>query len=150
MPNHAPMLCTTEMVLRQDIGHVLDEAQSSLHGHQKLLRTLEVVLGRHQLEEFFEAFFELLKRALVVYKREPAVERVVDFVAKFAVATAPKCNEDEGVCVCVCSSVVCIKGCGHFTEESNDSDDDLAQPNFLSLLLNRLLTHHDASDKAVR
>ena len=102
MPNHAPMLCTTEMVLRQDIGHVLDEAQSSLHGHQKLLRALEVVLGRHQLEEFFEAFFELLKRALVVYKREPAVERVVDFVAKFAVATAPKCNEDEGVCVCVC------------------------------------------------
>lgn len=78
------------MPLKESIIEVLSDSQSSLHNHQKLVKKLKAVHDKcGDLEEFFQTFFPPFTNALVVYKREPAVERVVDFVAKFAVATAP-------------------------------------------------------------
>ena len=78
------------MPLREDIIQVLTDSQSSLHNHQKLLKKLKALYDQCQdAESFFETFFVPFTNALVVYKREPVVERVIDFVAKFAVATAP-------------------------------------------------------------
>ena len=47
-------------------------------------------------QTFFEAFVAECSRVLLVYKREPAVERLVDFVAMFAEA-APGWNEEFAV-----------------------------------------------------
>ena len=83
------------MSLKENIIQVLSDSQSSLHNHQKLLKKLKAQYDKHQdPENFFETFFLPFVNALVVYKREPAVERVVDFVAKFAVSTAP--SEKQG------------------------------------------------------
>ena len=83
------------MTLSESIIQVLSEAQSSLHHHHRLLKTLKVQQDRHGVAELFQAFFQLFSNVLVVYKREPAVERVIDFVAKYAVSVAPKC---KGLC----------------------------------------------------
>lgn len=78
------------MTLKEGIIQILGDSQSSLHNHQKLLKKLKALYEQSQdVEGFFETFFVPFTNALVVYKRESAVERVIDFVAKFAVATAP-------------------------------------------------------------
>lgn len=43
-------------------------------------------------EKFFQEFLTPLHRVLLVYKREPAVERLVEFVSQFAEA-APNWGE---------------------------------------------------------
>lgn len=84
------------MPVKEGIIQILNDSQSSLHNHQKLLRKLKALYEQHQNEEdFFETFFLPFTNALVVYKREPAVERVIDFVAKFAVSAAP--TEKQGI-----------------------------------------------------
>ena len=84
------------MPLKESIIEVLNDSQSSLHNHQKLVKKLKAVLDQcDDLDQFFQTFFPPFTNALVVYKREPAVERVVDFVAKFAVATAPTQNQGK-------------------------------------------------------
>lgn len=82
------------MPLEADIIGLLDNAQSSLHHHQKLLKAFRALHDRHDPITFFEAFFAPFTNVLLVYKREPAVERVVDFVTKFAASVASK-----GTCV---------------------------------------------------
>lgn len=53
-----------------------------------------------QLEDktlFHEEFVHYLKYAMIVYKREPAVENVIEFVARFATSfqSPPKPEEEE-------------------------------------------------------
>ena len=89
------------MSLTEIITKVLSECQSSLSCHQRLLKSLTAVYKKEEDSAvFFEAFFTPFSNVLVVFKREPAVERVIEFVAKFAVLTAPR--EEEGrLSVCV-------------------------------------------------
>lgn len=54
----------------------------------------------HQMEDktmFHEEFVHYLKYAMIVYKREPAVENVMEFVARFAASfqSPPKTEEEE-------------------------------------------------------
>lgn len=44
---------------------------------------------------FQDQFVHYLKYALVVYKREPAVERVIDFAAKFVTSFHQTDQEEE-------------------------------------------------------
>lgn len=44
---------------------------------------------------FQEEFVHYLKYAMVVYKREPAVERVIDFAAKFVTSFHQTDEEEE-------------------------------------------------------
>ena len=81
------------MTLSESIIQVLSEAQSSLHHHQRLLKTLKALQDKHEVVEFFQAFFQPFSNVLVIYKREPVAERVIDFVAKYAASVAPKLSE---------------------------------------------------------
>lgn len=79
------------MTLSESIIKVLTESQNSLNSHQRLLKSLTATYKKEEdPNSFFEAFFPPFSNVLVVFKREPAVERVIDFVAKFAVLTAPR------------------------------------------------------------
>lgn len=51
------------------------------------------------LDDFWEDFLHKLRFSLVVYKKEPAVERTIDFVSKFATAVPPTEEEKVG-CLC--------------------------------------------------
>jgi len=77
------------MALQNKIVEALDKAQSSVVYHPKLLKSLKTLHDKTEAVVFFEAFIQPLCAALVVYKREPVVERVLDFVAKFAASVAP-------------------------------------------------------------
>lgn len=85
------------MTLQEDIVRLLDNAQSSLHHHQKLLKAFRELYDAHDPITFFEAFFAPFTNVLPVYKREPAVERVVDFVTKFATSVASKAPEGKAI-----------------------------------------------------
>lgn len=107
--------------------HCFSETESEINkpGQNVFLNLLLPLINHKchllQLEDktlFHEEFVHYLKYAMIVYKREPAVENVIEFVAKFAASfqTAPKTEEEE--------------------EEEDDEDDD--HP-FLSFIFNFLL-----------
>lgn len=81
-----------------------------------------------QLEDktlFHEEFVHYLKYAMIVYKREPAVENVIEFVAKFATSFQPLPNsEDEQQ---------------EEEEEKEEEEDDEDDHPFLSFIFNFLL-----------
>ena len=75
--------------VQEDIIVALDKAQTSTVTHAKLIKTLRALHDQTDLYEFFQAFLTPLRAALVVVRKEPAVERVLDFAAKFAASMAP-------------------------------------------------------------
>lgn len=85
------------MSLKEDIIQILNDSQSNLHNHQRLIKKLKSLYDQCQdPENFFEVFFLPFANALIVYKREPNVERAIDFVANFSVRTAPS-QEKQGM-----------------------------------------------------
>ncbi|XP_004847286.1 condensin complex subunit 3 isoform X1 [Heterocephalus glaber] len=72
---------------------------------------------------FYEEFVHCLKYAIVVYKREPAVERVIEFAAKFVTSFHQSDVED------------------------NEEEEDCG---ILNYLFTFLLKHHEANSSAVR
>ena len=58
------------------------------------IESLSHVLSQFQIdiEEFFNEFVACLKRFLIVFKREPAVERAIDFICKFS---ASLCTQNK-------------------------------------------------------
>ncbi|XP_078799572.1 condensin complex subunit 3-like isoform X1 [Oryzias latipes] len=120
-----------------DIKEAFQRAQKGHNNKAKLLASLKSRYNK--LEDktpFHEEFIRCLKYAMIVYKREPAVENVIEFVAKFATSfqSPPKPegedqqNEEE-------------------EEEEEDEEDD--HP-FLSFIFNFLLESHKANSHAVR
>ena len=152
--------------LSEEIVGVLKESQSNVHSHQRLLKTLRVLHDKHtdDLEAFFEAYFKPFSNALVVFKREPAAQRVMEFTAKFAISTAPESPESRETFVSQQES-----GKTHHTnqdnvpldqhnylfsltlvhEEESESEEE-PDMSFFSLLLDQLLSLHDAQGKGVR
>lgn len=81
-----------------------------------------------QLEDktlFHDEFVHYLKYAMIVYKREPAVENVIEFVARFAASfqSPPKTEEEEQ----------------QQEEEDEEEEEDEDDHPFLSFIFNFLL-----------
>ncbi|NXU59174.1 CND3 protein, partial [Turnix velox] len=76
-------------------------------------------------EDFHEKFINFLKYAMIIYRREPAVEQVIDFVAKF-VTSFYQMEEEDG-------------------REEGEEDNML-----LNYVFNFLLESHNANSHAVR
>ncbi|NWH56644.1 CND3 protein, partial [Geococcyx californianus] len=74
-------------------------------------------------EDFKEKFIHFLKYAMIIYKREPAVEQVIDFAAKFVTSFYQMEKEDD-----------------------SEEEDNL----FLNYVFNFLLESHNANSHAVR
>ena len=82
--------------LRENIISFLDEAQKSASTQHKQVNDFAALYRRiDNHNKFFGAFFQAFNNILPVYKREPAVERVVSFVAKFAAKVSPT-ERDKG------------------------------------------------------
>ncbi|XP_067893907.1 condensin complex subunit 3 [Heterodontus francisci] len=70
-------------------------------GHQnlaKLAAGLKQMYNQLQDEDkntFHEKFISLLKYPMIIYKREPAVERMIEFVAKFATSFEEPADEES-------------------------------------------------------
>ncbi|XP_063086189.1 condensin complex subunit 3 isoform X2 [Cavia porcellus] len=72
---------------------------------------------------FHEEFVRCLKYAMVIYKREPAVERVIEFAAKFVTS---------------------------FHQSDVEDDEDEKDGGILNYLFTFLLKHHEANSSGVR
>uniref|UniRef100_A0A665VRV7 Nuclear condensin complex subunit 3 C-terminal domain-containing protein n=1 Tax=Echeneis naucrates TaxID=173247 RepID=A0A665VRV7_ECHNA len=113
-----------------DIKEAFQRAQKGHNNKAKLVASLKSRYNKLEDKTLFhEEFVHCLKYAMIVYKREPAVENVIEFVARFATSfqSPPKAEEED-------------------QEEEEDEDD---HP-FLSFIFNFLLESHKANSHAVR
>ncbi|XP_078266980.1 condensin complex subunit 3 [Rhinoraja longicauda] len=103
-----------------------EKAQKGHQNQAKLVAGLKQMYNQLQDDaktSFHEDFINLLKYPMTIYKREPAVERVIEFVAKFAISFKQPVDEEE-------------------------SDED--ENSFLQFLFQFLLKSHSASSHSVR
>ncbi|XP_018591249.2 condensin complex subunit 3 [Scleropages formosus] len=100
-------------------------------GHNNKAKLVAALKNRYaKLEDktgFHDEFVHYLKYAMIVYKREPAVENVMEFLAKFAASFEVPVDNDE-------------------TMPGGEEDDDP----FLNYLFTFLLKSHSANSHAVR
>ena len=137
----------------------LDDAQNSAAGHPKLAATLCTLYEKtNDPKAFFKAFFPPFSNVLLVYKREPAAERIVSFGATFAVKTVTKEKEGQektNMKVPKCSPPGLTFDLASFcavvlSEDSASEQEEELEECLFSLLVDKLLTLHNAKDKAVR
>lgn len=107
------------------IKEAFDLAQKPHQNLAKLVSALRVTYDKMEEKSIFlEEFIHYLKYPLIVYRREPAVERVMDFVAKFVTSF----HNSDG-------------------EEEDEMDEENSPVNYL---FNFLLQSHVANSMAVR
>nr|XP_057929295.1 condensin complex subunit 3 [Doryrhamphus excisus]XP_057929303.1 condensin complex subunit 3 [Doryrhamphus excisus] len=118
-----------------DVKEAFQRAQKSHNNKAKLVASLKSRYNKlEDKTSFHEDFVNCLKHAMIVYKREPTVENVIEFAARFATSfqAAPKAEEEE-----------------EKREEEEDEEEEDDHP-FLSFIFNFLLESHKASSHAVR
>ncbi|XP_070541488.1 condensin complex subunit 3-like [Ptychodera flava] len=110
---------------------VFEECHKTVYVHNKLLSKLkDIYESTEDKKEFHSELIKYLMYSMVVLKREPAVERTLEFVAKFAVSFADETNENS-------------------KNEDNINKDD-KEDNVLMALFNFFLESHGANSTAVR
>ncbi|XP_023654969.2 condensin complex subunit 3 isoform X1 [Paramormyrops kingsleyae] len=111
-----------------EIKEAFLRAQKSHSNKAKLVVALKNRYNKLEDKTLFhEQFVHYLKYAMIVYKREPAVENVIEFVAKFATSfEVPVDNEAE--------------------EDDEEEEENI----FLNFLFNFLLKSHNANSHGVR
>ncbi|XP_068133982.1 condensin complex subunit 3 [Hyperolius riggenbachi] len=108
-----------------EIKEAFDLSQKPHQNLAKLVTALRVTYDKMEDKTIFlEEFINLLKYPLIVYRREPSVERVMDFVAKFVTSFHSSSEEEE-----------------------DEMDEENSPVNFL---FNFLLQSHTANSMAVR
>uniref|UniRef100_A0A672G6M7 Nuclear condensin complex subunit 3 C-terminal domain-containing protein n=1 Tax=Salarias fasciatus TaxID=181472 RepID=A0A672G6M7_SALFA len=118
-----------------DIKEAFQRAQKGHNNKAKLVASLKSRYNKLEDKTLFhEEFVHYLKYAMIVYKREPSVESVIEFVVRFATSfqSPPRAEDEEEE---------------QQEEEEEEEEDD--HP-FLSFIFNFLLESHKVSSHAVR
>ncbi|XP_063609202.1 condensin complex subunit 3-like [Penaeus indicus] len=114
------------------------DCQRTAASHPKLVKHLTRTYLKSDFEYFLSEFTCLLKKSLIYGDKQPAVERTLNFVAKFA--TSKKSETEEN-------------GKEEKAKEDNDEEQEEepeeADP-FLVKLIQFLLNNHEANSQAVR
>ncbi|CAI5783685.1 condensin complex subunit 3 isoform X1 [Podarcis lilfordi] len=109
-----------------NIKETFEKAQKAHQNHAKLVASLKHMYNELQDKiSFHEEFVHYLKFALIVYKREPAVEQVINFAAKFIVSF-------------------------HEPEKDDTEEEEQVENSLLNYLFKFLLESHQANSSAVR
>lgn len=110
-----------------EIKEAFQRAQKPHNNKAKLAASLKSRYNKlDDKTTFHEEFVHYLKYAMIIYKREPAVENVIDFVTKFA--TSFETTDSEG----------------------QDEVEEEEENPFLNFLFSFLLESHNANSHAVR
>ncbi|XP_049428619.1 condensin complex subunit 3 [Epinephelus fuscoguttatus] len=123
-----------------DIKEAFQRAQKGHNNKAKLVASLNSRYNKLEDKTLFhEEFVHYLKYAMIVYKREPTVENVIDFVARFAASfQSPSKTEEQ-------------EQQGEEEEEEEEEEEDAEDDHpFLSFIFNFLLESHKANSHAVR
>ncbi|KAL8613334.1 hypothetical protein ACOMHN_052573 [Nucella lapillus] len=123
------------------IKDVLLQCQTSMQSHNKQIKVLKEIYTTMEVEEFWQEFEQLIRFPMVVYNREPTVERTIDFIAKFVTTLSsrpPAAADNEG-------------GEGDHQQQQQQRQPPVGDANpLLQQLFDFLLQHHSAKDRAVR
>ncbi|XP_025908196.1 condensin complex subunit 3 [Nothoprocta perdicaria] len=107
------------------IQEAFELAQKPHQNHAKLVVALKKTYSQlEDKQDFHEKFIHFLKYAMVIYKREPAVEQLTNFVARFVTS--------------------------FYQAEESDSREGEEDNALLNYVFNFLLESHDATSHAVR
>ncbi|NXK06534.1 CND3 protein, partial [Herpetotheres cachinnans] len=108
------------------INEAFQLAQKPHQNHAKLVVALKSTYSQlEDKEDFHEKFVHYLKYAMIIYRREPAVEQVINFVAKFVTS--------------------------FYQMEKEDGSEEAEEDNLLlNYVFNFLLESHSANSHAVR
>ncbi|NXF88118.1 CND3 protein, partial [Eubucco bourcierii] len=110
---------------RLQIKEAFQQAQKPHQNHAKLVVSLKSTYDElGDKEDFNEKFIHFLKYAMVIYRREPAVEQVIDFVVKFVTS--------------------------FYQMEEEDSDKEAEDNSLLNYVFDFLLKSHNVNSHAVR
>ncbi|KAI0235791.1 Condensin complex subunit 3 [Lamellibrachia satsuma] len=113
---------------------VFIESQRGLQSHGRLVKSLTKIYNKMTLEDFWEQFLHHLKYSLVIFKQEPAVERTLEFIARFVTSMiVPPVSKDGKQ-----------DGC------HSDDEEEQELPAILLKLFSFLLKNHNANSRAVR
>ncbi|KAM9381679.1 condensin complex subunit 3 [Phaethornis superciliosus] len=116
------------MGVKKKLLHIKEAFQLAQKPHQNLAKLVVGLKSTYNQfedkEDFHEKFINLLKYAMIIYRREPAVEQVINFVAKF-VTSFYQMEEGDG------------------SEEPDDNS-------LLNYVFTFLLESHDVNSHAVR
>lgn len=121
-----------------DLRDVFIECQDSQNQHQ-LIKAFRKIYNQVPFDEFWAQFVRLIKHACVVYARDPAVEKTIEFIAK---AVIDVISEQSG-------KLKSSKKAKKAIADEEDEDDDDMHP-LLSKLFEFLLDVHSAKERAVR
>lgn len=96
-------------------------------------------------EAFWDSFIHHVQKSIIYFKNEPSVERVMDFIANYAIylthlKNKEKLKEKKGDSTKIFSS----------SEGSDDDDEEELMEPFLLKCFGFFIDHHNARDKAVR
>ncbi|XP_050715054.1 condensin complex subunit 3-like [Eriocheir sinensis] len=117
------------MCKMEALRQIFLECQHSITSQPRLMKRMINLYLKTQFEKFMEEFTKLLKYTLVHGDKQPAVERTLSFIVKFA--TSEKTQQEER------------------ERESDNEDEEEADP-FLENLIVFLLQNHEANSPAVR
>lgn len=112
------------------IAEVLRDCQKTFASHKRGIKTLKKI-QKNEPEAFPKQFIPLINRLLIIFKREPSVERLIQFIITFA--TTPSNTADHADDV----------NASHNSSNGDDYD-------FALLLLSYLLEYTNVKEKAVR
>ncbi|XP_046850620.1 condensin complex subunit 3-like isoform X2 [Xenia sp. Carnegie-2017] len=122
------------------VKEVFNAAQTSSQHQATLFKALDKLLECSESSEIFvQDFIHNLKYCMIVFQKEPAVERLIDFIATYATRQTTAKGVQE----------ISKAGDLSYTESSDEEDSD-PMSWFLLNLMNFLLEVHDSRDKAVR
>ncbi|XP_045585282.2 condensin complex subunit 3 isoform X1 [Procambarus clarkii] len=116
------------------LKQIFSDCQRTVASHPKLVKTLIQTYLKSDFNKFVSEFISLLQQSLIYGDKQPAVERTLNFVAKFATTRKEeKETSDEQ----------------EDKEQEQDEEEEEADP-FLVNLIQYLLKNHEANSQAVR
>ncbi|XP_033756629.1 LOW QUALITY PROTEIN: condensin complex subunit 3-like [Pecten maximus] len=114
---------------QMSMKEIFNQCQNSMQGHGQLIKSLQKVYKQTEFTAFWSEFNMLMRYSMMVFTREPAVERTIDFITKFITSIEPEETAHASV---------------------NSTLDNICENNLLMEVFTFLLQVHSAKDKAVR
>ncbi|ESO95108.1 hypothetical protein LOTGIDRAFT_117517 [Lottia gigantea] len=111
---------------------IFNQCQKGLQHHNKMLKVMRTMYSMMEFDSFWKEFLHLMKFSMVVYKREAAVERTIEFICKFVSAPDIPKPSSQG------------------NNETVVDEDDIEDNPLLIKTFEFLLDYHSACDRGVR
>lgn len=127
----------------KQLARIINDSQNSVVGHPKLLTKCQQMYHQSNPENFFADFTRMIEAVLTNMTKNPNIERIIDFIAKFAVSLTVKPNAPT-------TPTADQNETNNKTLTDQSSSMDEIENHFLVELIKYLLKNTKANSDAVR